>query len=62
MIVPLQIPGGPELLVVLLILLLVGGALAAVVYLVVRLSGRRDRLDELEARVDALEEERPTQR
>lgn len=62
---PLQVPGGPELLVVLLIFLLFVGFLGVVVVVIVSLvrresdgAGDDERIAELERRVDELEASR----
>ena len=58
---PLQVPGGPELLVIGLIVVILAGIVFAVVSLVKRLdtstSDRQQRIQELEARVAELEAE-----
>lgn len=55
---PLQFPGGPELLVILLIFLVPLAVVGAVVYVLRR---RSDRVEELEARVEELEGDQRTQ-
>jgi sec-independent protein translocase protein TatA len=57
--VPLQfgIPGGPELLVILLILFLTAVPVLLVVLFLASRSGGSDRVEELEARVEELEDE-----
>lgn len=62
MMIPLQIPGGPEILVILVILLVIVAAVGGVLYLLTRVGGRSERLDELEARIDDLEQGRTNQR
>ena len=56
---PLQVPGGPELLVIGLIFLILAAIVAALTYLFQRLattvSDRQRRTQELEARVAGLE-------
>jgi hypothetical protein len=60
--IPLQMPGGPEILVILLILLVIVAAVGGVLYLLTRVGGRSERLDELETRIDDLEQSRTNQR
>lgn len=60
--IPLQMPGGPEILVILLILLVIVAAVGGVLYLLTHVGGRSERLDELEARIDELEQGRTNQR
>jgi hypothetical protein len=57
--VPLQfgIPGGPELLVIFLILFLTAVPVLLVVLFLASRSGGSDRVEELEARVEELEDE-----
>jgi uncharacterized membrane protein len=55
---PLQVPGGPELLVILFIFLVPLAVVGAVVYVLRR---RSDRVEELEARVEELEGDQRTQ-
>lgn len=56
MLAPLQIPGAIELVVIALVFLLPLAVLVALLGLVAyRRRGRRSRLDDLEARVEALE-------
>lgn len=56
---PLQTPGGPELIVIALIFLLIAAIVVAIVYLVRRVgasaSTRKSRTEELEQRVAELE-------
>jgi K+-transporting ATPase A subunit len=55
---PLQVPGGPELLVILFMFLVPLAVVGAVVYVLRR---RSDRVEELEARVEELEGDQQNQ-
>ena len=55
---PLQIPGGPELLVILFMFLVPLAVVGAVVYVLRR---RSDRVEELESRIEELESDQQTQ-
>lgn len=54
--IPLQMPGGPEILVILLILVVIVAAIGGVLYLVTRSGRQSEGLSQLEARIDALEQ------
>lgn len=66
MVIPLQVPGGPELLIIAIIFLfflaIIGGIVGLVVYLLRRRPDRQvpdqERINELEQRVAELEAER----
>jgi p-aminobenzoyl-glutamate transporter AbgT len=58
MMLPLQVPGGPELLVILLMFLVPLAVVGAVVYVLRR---RSDRVEELESRIEELERDQQTQ-
>jgi hypothetical protein len=60
--IPLQMPGGPELLIILFILLVIVAAVGGVLYLLTRGSGRGERIDELESRVETLEQGQTNQK
>ncbi|WP_336134308.1 hypothetical protein [Natronomonas amylolytica] len=51
------VPGGPELLIIFLILFLLGVPILLVVLFLLSRNGGNDRIEELEARVEELEDE-----